>query len=456
MREWAWAKLDEKAVEKFSEDYKKFLAKAKTERETVKYLIENAKKKGFKPLEKFDRLSPGDKVYAIFRNKFVLMAIIGEEPLTKGFRVVGSHMDTPRIDLKPVPLYEDSGIVMFKTHYYGGVKKYQWVALPLALHGVVVLKDGSTKEIVVGEKEDEPVFVIPDIAPHLGRKKQEQRKGIDVIQGEELHAIAGNKPMDPTKPQEKDNVKKRILNILEEKYGIEEEDLVSADLTLVPAMKPRDVGLDGSMIMAYGQDDRACVYTSFRALIELKKPKSTAIGMFVDKEEVGSAGDTSINSRFFEYFIAELIKKTGMEADTSSLVRTFINSKAISADVNVVMNPLHKDLFDAPNTGLLGRGVILTKYTGRGGKFMTSEAHAEYVAWIRGVLDRRNIPWQPGLLGKVDVGGGGTIAMFIAERGILTVDLGPGVLALHAPCEITSKADIYSTYLAYKAFYEEE
>ena len=456
MPEWAWAKLGEDAIESFADEYKKFLATAKTERETARYLIREAEKHGFKPLDEIDKLSAGDKVYATFRKKLVLMAVIGEKPVAEGLRIIGSHIDTPRIDLKPVPLYEDSGIAMFKTHYYGGVKKYQWVAVPLALHGVVVLKDGTVKEIVIGEKEDEPVFIIPDIAPHLGKKKQEQRKGIEVVQGEELHAVVGNKPLDPEKPNEKDNVKKRILRILEEKYGIKEEDLISADLTLVPAIKPRDAGLDGSMIAAYGQDDRACVYTSFRALIELNKPKFTAIGLFVDREEIGSAGDTSINSRFFEYFIAELVRKTSEKIDADILIKTFVNSRAISADVNAVMNPLHKDLFDATNTGFLGRGVILTKYTGRGGKYMTSEAHAEYVAWIRSILDKRDIPWQPGLLGKVDVGGGGTIAMFIAERGILTVDLGPGVLALHAPCEITSKADIYSAYLAYKAFYEEE
>lgn len=456
MPEWAWFKLDENSIENFATQYKRFLCEAKTERETVKFLIREAEKYGFKPIEELDKLSPGDKVYAIFRNKLLAMAVVGQNSVVSGFRIIGSHIDTPRIDLKPTPLHEDSGIAMLKTHYYGGVKKYQWAAIPLALHGTIALKDGTVKDIIIGEDESDPIFVIPDIAPHIGREKQDSRKGTEVIQGEELQAVAGNKPLRSGESDKEGSVKKMILKILEERYGIKEEDLISADLTLVPAFKPRDVGFDKSMIAAYGQDDRVCVYTSFRALIEQEKPEFTAIGLFVDREEIGSAGDTSINSMFFEYFITEIIRKSTGSANIDTLIKAFANSRAISADVNAVVDPLHKDLYDSLNAGFLGKGVILTKYTGRGGKYSTSEAHAEYIAWIRSILDKRNIPWQSGLMGKVDVGGGGTIAMFIAQRGILTVDLGPGILALHAPYEITSKADVYSAYLAYKAFYEEK
>ncbi|MCR8471388.1 MAG: aminopeptidase [Crenarchaeota archaeon] len=455
MPEWAWFKLNEDAIENFANDYKKFLCEAKTERETVKYLIKEAERYDFKPIDELEKLSVGDKVYATFRNKLVAMAVIGKNPVTKGFRIIGSHTDTPRIDLKPAPLYENSGIAMLKTHYYGGVKKYQWVAIPLALHGTIAFKDGTVKDIVIGEDDSDPIFVIPDVAPHIGGKKQESRKGTEVIEGEELHTIAGNKPIRSEKQDEKDSVKKMVLKILEEKYGIKEEDLISADLALVPAFKPRDAGFDRSMIAAYGQDDRVCVYTSFRALIEQEKPEFTAIGLFVDREEIGSAGDTSINSMFFEYFITEIMRKSAAGTNIDVLIKAFTNSRAISADVNTVVDPLHGDLYDLSNAGFLGKGVILTKYTGRGGKYSTSEAHAEYIAWIRNILDKRNIPWQSGLMGKVDVGGGGTIAMFIAQRGIITADMGPGVLALHAPYEITSKADVYSAYLAYKAFYEE-
>ena len=405
-------------------------------------------------IDEANKLKPGDKVYAVFRDKLVFLAVLGEEPRTKGFRLIGSHMDAPRIDVKPVPIYEDSGIAMLKTHYYGGIKKYQWVNIPLAIHGVVVLKDGTKKEVVIGESEEDPTIIIPDVLPHLGRKKQEERKGLDVIKGEELHAVLGNKPIDPK--EEKDAVKKMVLRVLEEKYGIKEEDLISADLEIVPALKPRDAGLDRSLIAAYGQDDRVCVYTSLRALMELSKPRYTAIGMFVDKEEIGSVGDTSATSQFFEYFISELIRKSSGDVNVRALLDTMANSRAISADVNAVVHPLHKDLHDLSNAGFLGKGIILTKYGGRGGKYYSSEAHAEYVAWIRRILDKRDVPWQLGLLGKVDVGGGGTIAMFIAQRGLLVVDMGPGVLSMHSPYEITSKADVYSAFLAYKAFYEEE
>ena len=452
-RVWAWSKLDEKEVEKFAEDYKSFLSTVKTEREAVKYILEKLKAKGFKDIRETTSLTPGDKVYTTYKGKMVLAAVIGEEEITKGFRLVGAHIDVPRLDIKPVPIYEDSGIALLKTHYYGGIKKYQWVNIPLAIHGVVVLKDGTKKEIVIGEKEDDPVFVIPDLLPHLARKKQGERKAFDTIRGEELRVLLGNKPLDPSKEEEKDAVKKAILKLLEEKYGIKEDDLISADIEIVPAIKPKDVGLDRSMIAAYGQDDRICAYTTLRAILDVEKPRYTAIALFIDREEIGSDGNTGAKTKFIELFITELIEKQKGNATLRDLLEAFENSKAISADVNAAVNPIFKDVHDIQNAGLLGKGVIVTKYTGAGGKYSASEAHAELMAWIRKILDENNVPWQPGLLGKIDEGGGGTIAKFLAERGIDVVDMGPGLLGMHSPYEISSKADLYSAYLAYKYFF---
>ena len=452
-KRWAWELLTESDIESFSKDYKNFLASVKTEREAVKFIKSEAEKNRFVNIFTKEKLKKGDKVYLTFRNKFIALAVIGEKNVSEGFRLIGSHIDSPRIDIKPVPLYEGFGVAMLKTHYYGGVKKYQWTNIPLAIHGVVALKDGTVKEILIGEKEDDPVIVIPDLAPHLAKKKQGERKGFDIIKGEELHAVIGNKPLKGEK-EEKDLVVKMILKILKEEYGIEEDDLISADLALVPAIKPRDLGLDRSMILAYGHDDRVCAYTSLRAILNLEEVKETAIAIFVDKEEIGSEGDAAAQSRVLEYFLATLIEKLDGGYNHSKLLRALTNARAISADVNAVINPIHKDVHDTQNAAELGKGVIITKYTGAGGKYYASEAHAEYVAWIRKILDEKNIPWQSGLLGKVDEGGGGTIAKYLANRGLLVIDMGPGVLSLHAPTEIVSKADVYSAFLAYKAFYE--
>lgn len=455
-RKWAWTRLKEDDVNNFAESYKKFLQLAKTERETAKYIIREASKKGFKFIEEYDKLQPGDKVMVIYKNKLVILAVIGEKDPRSGLRIIGSHIDTPRIDLKPVPIYEDAGIAMLKTHYYGGVKRYQWVGTPLAIHGIVALKNGEVKEIVIGESDDDPIFVIPDLLPHLARKKQGERKGFEIIKGEDLRVLIGNKPgsEETEKKGEKETVKKAILAILREKYGIEEEDLISAELQLVPAFKPRDAGLDKSMIAAYGQDDRICAYTSLMAILGLEKPEYTALAIFTDREEIGSEGVAGAKSKLIDLFINEIITKFNGKCDARDLFTCYANSKAISADVNAAVNPIYKDVHDVQNAGHLGRGVIVTKYTGRGGKYGASEANAEFIAWIRKILDERDIPWQPGLLGKVDEGGGGTIAKFIAEKGVDIVDVGPGIVGMHSPYEISSKADLYSTFLAYKAFYE--
>jgi aspartyl aminopeptidase len=455
-RKWAWAKLKENEVNNFAEGYKRFLQLSKTEREAARYIIEEASKNGFKFIEEYDKLEPGNKVMALYKNKLVILAVIGEKDPRMGLRIIGSHIDTPRIDLKPVPIYEEAGFAMLKTHYYGGVKRYQWVNIPLAIHGIVALKNGEVKEVIIGEKEDEPIFVIPDLLPHLARRKQGERKGFEIIKGEELRVLIGNKPRieGTEKKEERESVKKAILNILREKYGIEEEDLISAELQLVPAFKPRDAGLDRSMIAAYGQDDRICAYTSLMAILGLEKPEYTAVAIFTDREEIGSEGVAGAKSRLIDLFIGEVITKFVGKCDARDLFTCYANSKAISADVNAAINPIYKDVHDSQNAGHLGKGVIVTKYTGRGGKYGASEANAEFIAWIRRILDERGVPWQPGLLGKVDEGGGGTIAKFIAEKGVDILDIGPGIVGMHSPYEISSKADVYSTYLAYKAFYE--
>ncbi|HDI10671.1 MAG TPA: aminopeptidase [Euryarchaeota archaeon] len=452
-RKWAWDSLPREEVNSFSEEYKGFLSEVKTERESVKYILKMAKKEGFENLEDLSKLSPGDRVYMELRGKSIILGIIGKEPR---FRVIGSHIDAPRIDLKPLPVYEDSGIAMLKTHYYGGIKKYQWVNIPLAMHGLVVLKSGEKIEVKIGEEDDSPVLLVPDLLPHLA-KKQGERKLSDGIKGEELRLIFGNMPYSDSNEKnkkEKDRVKKNVLRILKEEYGIEEEDLISAELEIVPALKARDAGIDKSMVAAYGQDDRVCAFTQLKATLDLNGVfKETIVSCFVDREEIGSDGDTGAKSNFLEYFLEELMDRSAFE---EKLNRALINSKAISADVNAAVNPLYKEVHEEQNAAYLGKGVVLTKYTGARGKYLASEAHAEYVGWIRKILDERKIPWQPGLLGKVDEGGGGTIAKYLAKRGMQVIDMGPPVLSMHSPYEITSKADVYSAYLAYKAFFEAE
>ncbi len=451
--------LPEKDIEKFSEEYKKFLEAVKTEREAVEYIVEQAKKKGFQDINNVENLKPGDKVYFTFKNKVVILSIIGEEPLENGVHIIGSHIDAPRLDVKPVPIYEDSesNTAVLKTHYYGGIKKYQWVNIPLALHGIVALKDGSTKKIVIGESDKDPVLVIPDLLPHLARKTQGDRKGFEIIKGEELRIILGHTKDKSEKKEEKNSLKKKILKIFEEKYGITEEDFISADLEIVPAVKPRDAGLDQSLIAGYGQDDRSSVYTSLMAILDAEHVEQTAIAIFIDKEETGSDGNTGAKSQVLEFFINGLLEKIeGSKKPVSpyAVLKLLMNSRAISADVNAAVNPMFKNVHDLENAGKIGYGIIISKYSGHGGKYSCNDAHAEYVAWIRRILDEKEIPWQTGLLGKVDEGGGGTIAMYFAERGMDIIDMGIGLIGMHSPYELASKADLYSAYLAYKAFFE--
>ncbi|RLE59554.1 MAG: aminopeptidase [Thermoprotei archaeon] len=453
-RKWGWEVLDNKAIMEFGEEYKDFLGKAKTEREAVEYAVSLAEKNGFKKLGEANNLKSGDRVYEVYKNKLVALAVIGHRSIIEGTRIIGAHIDAPRLDLKPQPLFEekDAGLAIFKTQYYGGVKKYQWASIPLALHGVVTLADGGTVKIVIGENENEAVLTIPDLAPHIARKKQGERKGFELIEGEELKILVGNMPIRDKEVEEK--VKAMVLKILKERYGISEEDFVSADLEVVPAFKPRDVGLDKSMIGGYGQDDRICAYTTLRAILDAKDVEYTAIALLVDREEIGSAGNTGATSEFIKYFISKLILLTEGKCEEWMLREALLKSRAISADVNVAIHPAYKDVHDIQNAAVLGKGVVVTKYTGGRGKGGASEAHAEYVGWVRKILNEKGIPWQPGLLGKVDEGGGGTIAKFLASYGMDVVDMGPALLAMHSPFEVCSKADLYSAYLAYKAFYE--
>jgi len=449
-----WLKIkaaDRKKIMKFAEDYKKFLSEVKTEREAVDFFVRLAEKNGFENLENKKKLKPGDKVYLIHREKTVGFAVIGKKSMAEGMNFVVAHIDSPRIDLKPHPIIEDkeSSLCVFKTQYYGGIKKYQWLSRPLELRGVICKKDGEKIKVRIGY-EDGIYFIIPDLLPHLARKVQGERKPFEIVQGEEMLAVVGNIPVE----NEKENtpIKKNVLKILYQKYGIKEEDLISADLSLVPAERPMDVGLDGSMIGAYGQDDRICAYASFRAILDLYDLEKTAVVILYDKEETGSDGDTGAKSAFLDYFITTLMKKSDGNFDYHYFLEGMKNSRAISADVDAVINPAFKQVHDIPNAAKLGHGVVITKYTGAGGKYSTSEAHAEYMAFIRKILDDAGVIYQIGTLGKVDYGGGGTIAKYFAEYGMNVVDMGPGILGMHSPYEISSKLDLYQAYLAYRAF----
>lgn len=450
-----WNSEEDRVIFHFSEDYRKFLSKVKTEREFVKEGVLWAEQNGFIAAHKLEKYSLGDKIYYVNRNKNLVLAIIGQEDMEQGIHYVVSHIDSPRLDLKANPLYEDLNMAFMKTHYYGGIKKYQWAAIPLAMHGIVILEDGEEVEIVLGEKEDEPVFTVPDLLPHLMRKAQGERKAGEVLQGEELQILVGSIPTRIVDEKVKDSIKKNILDILKRNYGIEEEDFVSAELELVPAGAARDVGFDKSFIGAYGQDDRVCAYTSMRALLELTAiPKRTVVCFLADKEEIGSTGSTGLASDYFNYVTGDLLEKAKGNFNEMMLRRTLWNSKALSSDVNVAMDPIFKGVHDAQNAAKVGGGVVLTKYTGSGGKYHTNDADAEYVAYVRRLLNEGGVSWQTGMLGKVDEGGGGTVAMFLAHLGIHTIDIGPGLLSMHSPFELASKWDIYHTYKAYKVFYQ--
>ena len=431
----------------FCEDYKKFLDGAKTEREAVAAAVSLAEKAGFKPYDSQKSYKPGDKVYVNNRDKAAIFAVVGKRPVQEGVRIAAAHIDSPRLDLKPNPLYEESELALFKTHYYGGIKKYQWTAIPLALHGVMVKKDGKRIEVSIGEKEDEPCFVVTDLLPHLATE-QSKRTLNNGIKGEELNILVGSRPFKDDEGGEL--VKLHILQILHEKYGVKEEDFLSAELTCVPAFKARDLGFDRSMIAAYGHDDRVCAYPALRAALDVKEPDWTAVTILADKEEIGSEGNTGLQSRFFVYFINDLARSQGGEG-----YRALSRSQCLSADVNAAFDPTFPDVMEKRNAAQLNHGVCITKYTGSRGKSGTSDASAEYMAQIRALLDKNEIVWQTGELGKVDAGGGGTVAMYIANLNVDVVDLGVPVLSMHAPYEVVSKLDVLMAYKAMKAFYEE-
>ena len=427
----------------YCEGYKKFLDSAKTEREAVKIALELAKENGFIEFEYGKTYNAGDKVYINNRGKTAAFAVFGTEPVENGINITAAHIDSPRIDLKPNPLYEDCDLALFKTHYYGGIKKYQWTALPLALHGVFAMKDGTVKEVCIGERDDEPRFVINDLLPHLAAE-QSKRTLKDVIKGEELNVLIGSHPFKDEKGSEL--VKLNILKLLNEKYGVTEEDFLSAELEMVPACKASDIGFDRSLIGAYGQDDRVCAYPTLTAIFGVKQPKRTALAILTDKEEIGSVGNTGLRSDFLRFVIGDLAKAQGGDS-----TRALRNSKCLSADVNAGMDPTFPDVMESKNASYLNHGVVVTKYTGSMGKSGTSDASAEYIAEIRSLLDKNGIVWQTGELGKVDIGGGGTVAMFIANLGVDVVDLGVPVLSMHSPFEITAKFDVY---MCYRAMYE--
>ena len=430
-------------ADEYCEGYKSFLNKAKTEREAVKAATQMAKANGFSEFCRGKAYKAGDKVYINNRGKTLALAVIGEQPVEQGVNITAAHIDSPRLDLKPNPLYEDTDLALFKTHYYGGIKKYQWTAVPLSLHGVFVLKDGTVKEVSIGENENEPKFVINDLLPHLA-SEQIKRPLNEGVKGEELNVLVGSHPFKDDKGSEL--VKLNILKLLNEKYGVTEEDFLSAELEMVPAAKSTDIGFDRSLIGSYGQDDRVCAYPALTAVLEVEKPEKTALAILTDKEEIGSCGNTGLESDFLRFVIGDLAKM--QNGDPTVALR---NSKCLSADVNAGLDPTFQDVMEKKNASFLNYGVVATKYTGARGKSGTSDASAEYVAQIRNMLDNAGIIWQTGELGKVDIGGGGTVAMFIANMGVDVVDLGVPVLSMHAPFETTAKFDVY---MCYRAMYE--
>ncbi|ABR49279.1 peptidase M18, aminopeptidase I [Alkaliphilus metalliredigens QYMF] len=452
----AWEQLADGELERvfeFGEIYKKFMDQGKTERECVDEIIAQARERGFVSLDEVmgrGIVKPGDRIYAENKGKAVALFVIGNEGLEKGMRIIGSHLDAPRLDLKAVPLYEEGGLALLKTHYYGGVKKYHWVATPLALHGVLIKKNGEKLSIVIGEDDQDPVFYISDLLPHLAKDQMAKKMG-EGITGEELNVIIGNIPYQGDDIDEK--VKLNILDLLNEKYGIDEEDFTVAEIEIVPAGKSRDVGLDRSMIAAHGHDDRVCSFAACQAVLEISNPKDTIVGLFVDKEEVGSMGNTGMESMFFENVVAELLN---LEGTTSylGLRRSMSNSKVLSGDVTAGFDPNFPDVLDKRNASFIGKGVTLTKYTGVKGKSGSNDANAEFLSEVRSIFNSSDVTWQVGELGKVDQGGGGTIAYILANYGAEVVDCGTPMLSMHAPIELISKVDLYMTYKAYKAFYQ--
>lgn len=461
-RKNAWKKYPEGKREEvfaFAEDYKKFISDCKTERECVAALAAQAKAAGFEDLKSIiaegKTLKTGDKVYAENMGKMLALFVIGRQPLEKGMNILGAHIDSPRLDLKQVPVYEDTEMALFDTHYYGGVKKYQWVTLPLALHGVVVKKDGTIINVNVGEKEEDPVFGISDLLIHLAAEQMD-KKAAKVIEGENLDVLVGSIPFESEeeKDKAKEAVKTNVLNILKEQYNIEEEDFLSAEIEVVPAGKARDYGFDRSMIMGYGHDDRVCAYPSFMAVLEADTCEKTSVCLLVDKEEIGSVGATGMQSKFFSYAVAEILNAMG-GYDQIAFNRAMDNSKVLSSDVSAAYDPLYGSVMEKRNAAYFGNGLVFNKYTGSRGKGGSNDANPEYMAELRRIMDDNNVYFQTSELGKVDQGGGGTIAYILANYNMSVIDSGVAVLNMHAPWEIISKVDLYEAKLGYKAFLKE-
>ena len=444
---WEKYKDNLNEVMEYNEGYKDYISKNKTERACVKDSIRLAKEKGFKPLDSFETLKPGDKVYVNNRDKNIALFVIGNKPLTEGMRILGAHIDSPRMDLKQNPIYESEGFVLADTHYYGGVKKYQWVTIPLSLYGVVAKKDGTVVDVVIGEDDNDPVVGISDLLIHLAAE-QLDKKAAKVIEGENLDVTLGNMPL---VGEEKDAAKANILKLLKDKYDIEEEDFVSAEIEVVPSGKARDYGLDRSMIAGYGHDDRVCAYTSLTAILDMDVCDYTCCTILVDKEEIGSVGATGAQSLFFENTVGEMLVKMGIDSFVQTRL-TLSRSKMLSSDVSAGVDPLFVSVNDKKNAAYLGNGIVFNKYTGARGKSGSNDASAEYVARIRAVMDESNIHYQTAELGKVDLGGGGTIAYILGNYNMDVIDAGIAVLNMHAPMEVVSKVDVYETYQAYKAF----
>lgn len=457
IRKNAWEQYDEAELKKVfavSEDYKAFISTCKTERECVVESIRQAEELGFKNMEDLIRengsLKAGDKVYMTLMGRTIALYTVGKRPLKEGINILCAHIDSPRLDAKQVPLYEDTEIALLDTHYYGGIKKYQWVTLPLAIHGVIVKENGESINIVIGEEETDPVVGITDLLIHLSAD-QLQKKANVVVEGEQLNVSLGSMPL---KGEEKEAVKANILSILKEKYGVTEEDFLSADLEIVPAGKARDYGLDRSMVMGYGQDDRVCAYTSLRAFLEVEEVERTSCCLLVDKEEIGSVGATGMQSRFFENSVAELMNLLG-EYNELDVRRALSNSKMLSSDVSAAYDPNYPEVNEKKNTAYFGKGMVFNKYTGRGGKGGSNEASAEYMADLRRIMNKHKVVFQTAELGKVDQGGGGTIAYIAGNYGMDVIDSGVAVWNMHAPWEVSCKADLYEAYKAYKAFLKE-
>lgn len=459
-RKNAWTTYDAaeaEKLEKINTDYKNCLDAGKTERECIRLTVKRIEEQGYRNIKDIiksgEKVKAGDKIYAVCMNKTIAIFHMGTKPLEEGMNILGAHIDSPRIDVKQNPLYENEEFAYLDTHYYGGIKKYQWVTLPLALHGVIVKKDGTTVPVSIGEKEDDPVFVITDLLIHLASKQME-KKASTVVEGEKLDLLIGSRPIEQDETlekKEKEAVKANVMSLLKEYYDMEEEDFLSAELEIVPAGKARDCGLDRSMVLAYGQDDRVCAFTSLFAMLDVEEVEHTACCILVDKEEIGSVGATGMHSRFFENTVAELVAMTEGESDLK-VRRALMNSRMLSSDVSAAYDPMYAEVFEKRSSAFFGKGLVFNKFTGSRGKSGSNDANAEYLAKIRNAMDAKKVSYQFAELGKVDAGGGGTIAYIMANYGMEVIDSGVAVLSMHAPWEVTSKADVYEAYKGYVAF----